>query len=128
MTLLSKYSVKKFNESIELWRVDKDFADPMFNYLVYGYGPGSFFTAVLANDFISAMARSHPGNTITALKALTGWMCDCMPREAWGSYDNVKAWMARTETDRRQVLIMHNLILEPKRETFLAIKGEAVHE
>ena len=121
---ISKYSKKKFYEGIELWRVDADFADPMFNYLVYGFSPGSFFTAVLANDFISAVARSHPSNTITALKALTGWIRDCMPRVAYGSYENVEAWMKRDEAERRQILVMHNLIFEPKRETFLEIKGE----
>lgn len=123
---LSKYSVKKFNEGIELWRVDKDFADPMFNYLVYGFSPGSFFTAVLANDFTSAIARSHPGNTITALKALTGWINNCMPRMAWGSYENVKAWQDKDEEDRRHILVMHNLIFAPKQETFLEIQGEPV--
>ena len=125
---LNKYSKKKFYKGIELWRVDADFADPMFNYLVYGYSPGSFFTAVLANDFISAVARSHPANTITALKALTGWITDYMPRSAWGSYDNVKEWIGRDEADRRQVLIMHNLNLEPKEETWLELKGEPVNE
>ena len=123
---ISKYSKKKFYEGIELWRVDADFADPMFNYLVYGYSPGSFFTAVLANDFISAVARSHPSNTMTALKALTGWMRDYMPRQAYGSYDNIEAWMKRDEAERRHVLVMHNLIFEPKRETFLEIQGETV--
>jgi len=121
---LSDYSKKKFYKGIELWRVDKDFSDPMFNYLVYGYSPGSFFTAVLANDFMGAVARSHPGNTITALKALTGWMSDCMPRMAWGSYENVKAWQAKDEQDRRNILVMHNLVFTPQQETFLEIKGE----
>ena len=128
MTTLSKYSKKKFYEGIELWRVDHDFADPMFNYLVYGFSPGSFFTAVLANDFTSAVARSHPGNTMTALKALSGWINDCMPRMAWGSYEAVKAWQAKDEQDRRDILVMHNLIFAPKQETFLAIKGDPVYE
>ena len=123
---LSDYSKKKFYKGIELWRVDKDFSDPMFNYLVYGYSPGSFFTAVLANDFMGAVARSHPGNTITALKSLTGWISDCMPRMAWGSYENVKAWQAKDEQDRRNILVMHNLVFTPQQETFLEIKGEPV--
>jgi hypothetical protein len=128
MTTLSEYSKKKFYTGIELWRVDKDFAEPMFNYLVYGYSPGSFFTAVLANDFRSAMARSHPSNTVTALKALTGWMGDCMPRRAFGSYEAVDAWLEMKEEDRRQILVMHNLIYTGKQETFLAIKGDPVYE
>lgn len=128
MTTISKYSKKKFYEGIELWRVDAEFADPMFNYLVYGFSPGSFFTAVLANDFSSAIARSHPANTITALKALTGWINDCMPFIARGSYDKVNAWTKLDEATRRDVLIAHNMIYTPKQETFLAIKGEPVYD
>lgn len=121
---VSKYSKKKFYEGIHNWRVDDAFADPMFNYLVHGFSPGSFFTAVLANDFHSAMSRSHPSNTITALKALTGWMYDCMPRRAFGSYEAVDAWLKMDEDSRREILVMHNLIFAPKQETFLEIKGE----
>jgi len=121
---ISKYSKKKFYEGIGLWRVDDAFADPMFNYLVYGFSPGSFFTSVLANDFLSAVARSHPSNTITALKALTGWMQDYMPRRAFGSYEAVKEWLDMDEATRREILIMQNLIFTPKQETFLEIKGE----
>ena len=121
---ISKYSKKRFYEGIELWRVDADFADPMFNYLVYGYSPGSFFTAVLANNFGDAVARSHPANTITALKALSGWINDCMPFQARGSYEKVKAWIELDEDTRRDVLVAHNLIYTGKQETFLEIKGE----
>ena len=123
---LSKYSRKRFYEGIELWRVDDTFAEPMFNYLVFGYSPGSFFTAVLANDFVSAVARSHPSNTMTALKALTGWMRDSMPRLAYGSYEAVDAWLALGVEERRQVLVEHNLIYTGKHETFLEIQGEPV--
>lgn len=121
---ISKYSKKRFYEGIELWRVDADFADPMFNYLVYGYSPGSFFTAVLANNFGDAVARSHPANTITALKALSGWINDYMPHIARGSYEKVKAWIEMDEATRRDVLVAHNLIFTPKQETFLEIQGE----
>jgi hypothetical protein len=124
MVKLSDYSKHKFNQSMALWQVDRDFADPMFNYLVHGFSPGSFFTAVLANDFLSAVARSHPGNTMTALKKLTGWMRDCMPRECWGNYHNVDEWIKLSWDERRAVLEAHNLIYTPKQETWLAVKGE----
>jgi hypothetical protein len=47
---LTAHSRNRILKTFELWRVPKDFADPMYNYLVHGYEPGSFFTAVLAND------------------------------------------------------------------------------
>ena len=74
------------------WDVPKDFAQPFYNYLVYGFSPGSCFTAVLANDFASAISRSHPSNTIEAYKALVGWIRDTVPEEGYGSYEKVKAW------------------------------------
>lgn len=106
------------------WQVDRDFGEPMYNYLVYGFSPGSFFTAVLANDFISAVARSHPANTMTALKKLTGWMRDCMPKEAWGNYHAVEEWTKLTWEERRTVLEANNLLYTEKQETWLAVKGE----
>ena len=110
------------------WNVPKDFADPMYNYLVYGYNPGSCFTSVLANDFAGAIARSHPANTIEAFKALTGWMRDTMPNESYSSYEAVDNWCYLKEDERRAVLEKHELIYSEKEETFLLIKGDPVHE
>ena len=123
---LSDYSKKKFKESLGLWRVADDYADPMFNYLIHGFSPGSFFTAVLANNFYDAVARSHPSNTMTALKALTGWMRDCMPREAYGSYQAVEEWLKLTDDERRLILETNNLIYTSKQETWLLVKGDPV--
>lgn len=125
---LSDYSKKKFKDSMGLWKVADDYADPMFNYLVHGFSPGSFFTAVLANNFYDAMARSHPSNTITALKGLTGWIRDCMPREAYGSYLQVEEWLKMTEEERRAILELNNLVYSSKQETWLAVKGDPVYE
>ena len=124
MKTLSEYSKHKFNQSMAHWHVDRDFGEPMYNYLIYGFSPGSFFTAVLANDFMSAVARSHPGNTMTALKKLTGWIRDCMPKECWGNYHNIEEWTKLTWDERRPILEAHNLIYSEKQETWLAIKGE----
>ena len=48
---LTKYSHNRLYETFAKWQVPKDFAEPMANYLVYGYSPGGCFTSVLANDF-----------------------------------------------------------------------------
>lgn len=106
------------------WHVPKDFADPFFNYLVFGYSPGSFFTSVLANDFVSAISRSHPGNTITSLKALVGWMRDTMPKEAYGSYEKVAAWTALNAEQRRAILEKDNLVFTSKEEVVKILKEE----
>lgn len=105
------------------WQVPKDFADPMFNYLVWGFQPGSFFTAVLANDFIGAIRRSHPGNTLEAKKALAGWIVDKVPVVARGSYDIVDAWCDMTSDMRRLILEKHGLIYSIEDEAIMILSG-----
>lgn len=124
---LSQYSKNIIMKTFQLWEVPKDFADPMYNYLVHGWAPGSCFTAVLANDFYRAMQSSHPANTIEAFKALVGWMTEHMPHEAFGSYEAVNAWSAKSADDRRSVLEHHELIYTAKEETWLAIKSDPAH-
>jgi hypothetical protein len=111
-------------ETFAKWDVPRDFADAIANYLVYGYEPGSCFTAVLANDFLKAVSCSHPSNTINSFKALVGWIYDTMPAESYGSYLAVKNWIKLTEDNRRTVLEDHQLIYTAKEETWLIIKGE----
>ena len=115
-------------KTFKLWAVPTDFADPMYNYLVHGYNPGSCFTSVLANDFAGAIARSHPANTIEAFKALANWIQEYMPKEACGSYKAVDDWCYLTENARRAVLEKHELVYSEKDETFLLIKAERVDE
>jgi hypothetical protein len=115
-------------QTFKKWDVPKEFAEPFYNYLVHGYNPGSCFTSVLANDFVSAISRSHPSNTVNAFKALVGWMSDTMPRETYGSYKAVDDWCYLTSDERRAVLEKHELVYSEKDETFLLIKGERVDE
>jgi len=110
------------------WDVPKDFAEPFYNYLVYGYTPGSCFTSVLANDFVSAISRSHPSNTINAFKSLVGWMRDTMPVEAYGSYERVAKWNKRNPEQRRIILEKKGLGYTSKEEVVKILKDEPSHE
>ena len=125
---LTQYSRNIIMKSFQQWDVPKDFADPMYNYLVHGYNPGSCFTSVLANDFMGAIRRSHPANTIEAFKALAGWISDTMPRNAYGSYETVDNWCYLKEDERRTILEKQELIYTAKQETWLAIKGDPITE
>jgi hypothetical protein len=122
---LAECSRDKFRATFEHWRVDKDFADPIYNYLVYGWNPGSFFTAVLANDFRRAIQASHPANNVNSLKALVGWIGDHAPHKSWGSYEDVKAWEAMTDAERRELLEYRNLIYTEKEEMWKILKESA---
>lgn len=106
------------------WQVPRDFAEPMYNYLVYGYAPGSCFTSVLANDFAGAISRSHPSNTVEAFKALVGWIDGTVPEEAHGTYEKVKCWVGINPEQRRIVLERKGLIFTSQEEIWMVLKGE----
>lgn len=120
---IQKYSRNRLMQTFADWKVPKDFADPMFNYLVWGFQPGSFFTAVLANDFIGAIRRSHPSNTLEAKKALAGWIVDTVPIEARGSYELVDAWCDMTSDMRRPILEKYGLIYSKEDEAIMILSG-----
>ena len=125
---LTDYSRNRLLATFHKWDVPKDFADPMYNYLVHGYSPGGFFTSVLANDFHSAISRSHPGNTIEALKQLGGWILDQMPLEAKGSYNNVEVWCSLPADVRRDILEDYELIYTEQQEIMMALQGQSTAE
>lgn len=120
---ITVFSRNRLYRTFKQWEVSQDFADPMANYLVYGYEPGSCFTSVLANDFIGAIRSSHPTNTVNSFKSLAGWIYDHMPREAHGSYDRVRAWLDLDSDSRRVILERKGLIYTPKEETWMGLKG-----
>lgn len=122
---MSKYSKARIMQSAIDWEVTRDYFDPIYNYLIYGFEPGSFFTAVLANDFFRAMQSSHPGNTIPALKNLTGWIRSTMGHGIfWGSEEVVKNWLSLTEEQRREKLELLHLVIPEKDEIVMILKDE----
>lgn len=125
---LSAHSRNQLLNTFARWEVPRDFADPMFNYLVYGYQPGSFFTAVLANNFAKAILSSHPANTVEALKSMVGWMRDNLPEETWGSYVKVDAWCDMPAVMRRPILEEHKLVFTEEDEMMLTLQGQPTQE
>lgn len=125
---LSEHSKNRLMNTFADWKVPKDYADPMYNYLVHGFEPGSFFTAVLANDFCGAIQRSHPANTIEALKHLVGWIRDVVPVKAMGSYEAVKDWTSLDSEQRRALLEWRGLIYSVEDEIMLVLQGEQTVE
>ena len=105
------------------WTVAREYFDPLYNYLVYGYKPGSFWTSVLANDFMTAVQHSHPSNTIPALKQAVGWIRDTFPEGSYGDYRSVKYWCSMEPQHRRQHLEHHRILLTEQQEIMAALKG-----
>lgn len=125
---ISVYSKNRLKETMSTWRVEREYGEVICNYLINGWEPGSFFTSLLANDCMGALSRSHPGNSVQALKNLVGWIQDQMPRSAWGSYEAVEYWTNLTQDGRRHILEMHRLIYTEKEETWMAVKGETTED
>jgi hypothetical protein len=121
---LTKYSIKRIRETAGHWHVDAEYREPLINYLVHGFQPGSFWSAVLANDFKRAIQSSHSANTITALKAATGWIWDAFPAVSRGSPAAVNAWLAMTEAERRGHLELCGLIHTEKEEVVLILQSD----
>lgn len=125
---LAAHSRNKLLQTFAHWQVSRDFAEPMYNYLVYGWSPGSCFSSILANDFAGAILRSHPSNTIGMFKALVGWIDSTVPEEARGSYEKVNCWCNINEEQRRIILEHHRLVYSEHDEIMLVLKGEGTVE
>ena len=120
---LTEHSDLKLQATFDRWEVDGTYSEAMYNYLVYGFNPGSFFTSVLANDFAGAMSRSHPSNTVSSLKRLVGWIQEFVPPTAWGSYAAVHSWTVLDASRRRQILEEYSLIYTEKEETWRVLNN-----
>ena len=110
------------------WTVAREYFDPLYNYLVHGFEPGSFWTSVLANDFMGAIQRSHPANDIPALKHTVGWIQDVFPQGSYGDYRSVRYWVNMQPQHRRQHLEHHRILLTEQEEIMALLRGQRSEE
>jgi hypothetical protein len=120
---LTRHSIERLYGSAAVWTVAAEYREPLVNYLVWGWQPGSFWSAVLANDFKRAVQSSHPANTIPALKAATGWIWDSFPAVSRGTPAAVNAWLAMSAAERRGHLELCGLIYTEKEEVVLILQS-----
>lgn len=69
----------------------EDFKGSIERYLVNGYSPGGFATAMLARDMERALYNADTHNR-TVFWAIAMWIREEMPAGSWGSYEEVDAW------------------------------------
>ena len=125
----SRYSKAHIMRGAVDWNVTKEYFDPIYNYLVHGFEPGSFYSALLANDMFRAMACSHPANNIQQLKNLTGWIRSTMGHGIfWGSEEVVQNWLKMSSGDRREKLELLRLVIPEKDEIVMILRGDKVVE
>jgi hypothetical protein len=125
---LTKFSRDRMMVTASRWTVPRDYFDPMYNYLVHGFEPGSFWSAVLANDFMRAVQHSHPSNTIDALKHTVGWIRDSFPEQSYGDHDKVILWQGLEPIQRRRILESTDMIYSEQQEVMLALQGKQSYE
>ena len=125
---LTEHSKNRLMDTFAQWEVPKEFADPLYNYLVHGFHPGSFWYYVLINDFGRAILSSHPGNTVPALKNTVGWLTNTLPSTVWGSPEAVATWLELSTTDRRATLESLRLIYTGEEEVILILKDSPTNE
>ena len=125
---LTKFSRDRMMVTASRWTVPRDYFEPLYNYLVHGFEPGSFWSAVLANDFMQAVQHSHPSNDISALKNTVGWILNSFPEQSYGDHDRVILWQALEPIQRRQILESTDMIYSEQEEIMMALQGKKSYE
>ena len=125
---LTKFSRDRMMVTASRWTVPRDYFEPLYNYLVHGFEPGSFWSAVLANDFMRAVQHSHPSNDILALKSTVGWIQDSFPVESYGNRFIVGDWVNRSGHERRQILESARMVYTEQEEVMMALQGKKSYE
>ena len=70
------------------------------HYLLYGFEPGGFVSAMLAQDYESALYRADTGNR-QMFWAIAMWIREFAPEESQGSYAAVEAYCKDKEAQER---------------------------
>jgi hypothetical protein len=125
---LTKLSRDRMTLSASRWTVPREYFDTLYNYLVHGFEPGSFWISALCNDFMAAIQSSHPGNTVEALKNTVGWIRDTFPPESYGDYHRVQEWIRLAPGYRRMSLEAADLIYTEQEEIIKGLRGERSEE
>ncbi len=64
------------------------------NYVKYGFEPGGFVTAVLANDLMGALARADEQNRADIYE-IAIYIYNNIPSGCHGSYKKVDLWLEK---------------------------------
>lgn len=93
---------RKFSASLADYTPNTNWCGAVPLYVIYGWDPGSFYTAVLCNDLAQAVLTSHPSNRWTEISACVKWLRFRAPTECFGTIEKVTAWMKLTDDERRK--------------------------
>lgn len=89
-----------YYEALAKTEIPEGMHDGIVLYLVHGIPPGSFLAAVLENDLHEAVICASIDNQ-RALAYYVIWFHNFIPATAWGSPENVQAWMSYRRATRQ---------------------------
>jgi hypothetical protein len=77
------------------------------HYMIHGYEPGVFVSAMLAHEYDKALYNADTYNR-QMFWAIAMWIRENLPDEAQGSYDNVNAWCKDKDGIRTHFAKLYN--------------------
>ena len=78
---------------------NRHLAQTLESYVMRGYVPGGFTTAVLAGDLVATVAKADNWNR-PAIAEITQAVAQTCPAHAYGSYEAVRAWIDDEDSRR----------------------------
>lgn len=72
-------------------RVPDHARESMENYLMYGWEPGGFMSAMFAGDLFRAASSGDQANG-PAMQGIAKWIMHSAPHGSWGSEEAVHNW------------------------------------
>ena len=113
MKLLHDYEISDLGAmGMEVPRHTREAID---GYLLNGWMPGGFLTAVICGDLFRAVDTADTANR-QMLWAVARWISHNAPRESWGSAQIMRDWMedkngvrSRHRTDREKKAVWNSL-------------------
>ena len=88
------------------WHVPDHTKQALEDYILRGYTPGSFLTAVLRNDFVNAVCRADHINA-EHLKDIAKWIVNHAPAGCWGGDRAIAEWLDDTDGIRSEYYKHH---------------------
>lgn len=96
-------ATRGFFQTFELYPVHDEWQEELYNYFIKGWPPGSFHTALFANDLVQAAFRSHVANKWGAIREFMKWVYANAPEGSWNSFENVEDWLKLSDAQRRKI-------------------------
>jgi hypothetical protein len=62
------------------------------NYLMHGWKPGGFMSAMFAGDLFTAAGSGDQANG-PAMQGIARWIMHSAPNGSWGSYEVIENWV-----------------------------------